>query len=52
MNPKETYEDKFARKYWCQRARRSYSRFIKRKNHKKLRQLKKKECAEIENMED
>lgn len=52
MNAKETYEDKFARKYWCKRARRSYARFVKRRNRKKLRYLKKKECSIIDYMED
>lgn len=52
MNAKETYEDKFARKYWCKRAKRSYTQFVKRRNRRKLRQLKKKECFVTEREED
>jgi len=36
---KLTYEDKFARKYWCKKAKRNYIKFIKRYNRRKLRRL-------------
>lgn len=45
MNSRETYEDKFARKFWCLNAKRRYTKFIKRKNRRCLRRIKQKETT-------
>lgn len=41
MNSKQTFEDKFARKYYCNSYR--FVHDMKRRNRKKLRRLLKKE---------
>lgn len=38
-----TFEDKFARKYFCEHSRLGYLRHAKRYNNKKLRRILKKE---------
>lgn len=43
---KETYEDRFARRYYCKRARLNSVREGKRRQHKEFRQLNKKLCTE------
>lgn len=37
-----TREDKFARKYWCDNARRNYTKDIKKRNRKRFRRELKK----------
>lgn len=44
MHKKLTYEDKFDRKFWvCNRAKRSWVKFTKHYNNKKLRSIYKQE---------
>ena len=38
---KMTFEDKFARKYYCQNAKRNYTKFAKRYNRRLFRRLMK-----------
>ena len=39
---KETSEDRFARKYWCKRAKRNFFPYEKKSNRKKFRRILKK----------
>lgn len=41
---KTTYEDRFARKYYCQHARLGYTRYTKRSNSKAFRKYNKDLC--------
>jgi len=43
LHKKMTFEDKFARRYYCKNARRNYTRFAKRYNRRKFRRANK--CA-------
>jgi len=47
LQPKKmTVEDKFARSFYCQRARRNYIKFAKRYNRRRLRRILKQEGEE------
>jgi hypothetical protein len=48
IHKKLTFEDKFARKHWCKKAKRNYIKFAKRYNRRKLRRLLKYNKARIE----
>lgn len=41
LHKKMTFEDKFARKYYCKKASRNYTRFAKRYNRRKFRRANK-----------
>ena len=41
---KATYEDKFARNFYCQHARLNYIRFAKKANSKAFRRQSKEQC--------
>jgi len=49
IHKKQTYEDKFARKYFCKNARLTYIRQDKKFGKKKLRRITKKDIKRMEN---
>lgn len=46
---KATHEDKFARHYYCERARLGYIRNAKKANSKKFRKIGKNICKNLDN---